>query len=143
VKISLKQVVSGKIYLRDESMEFAVNEGNVKPEDAAWVRIRQAREGDFVALEEIRAKREIKYGNSASEIIDANPRECAKYQVWWTLHDCGNLLNEDDDPLFAKLPVGAMQFADFDAIWSNLDTCASTAILSAVWKVNPEWRTDQ
>lgn len=140
MKIARKPVISDRIYLSDESLEFAAREGDLPRDEQAWVRIRQAREGDFVARAELMAKREVRYGGSFSEVIGDNSRERVKYEVFWTLHECKNLVDDDGTPVFGDGPTDAMKFQSFEAIWNSLETHVTEAIVLAVWRVNSGWR---
>lgn len=136
--------VSGQIILADIYPAFAKLEGEIDHDKRVWVIVRQAREEDSIARAALLAKREMKQtigaraAVSISEIVDDNPRERFKYEVYWTLTDVGNLM-DGDKPHFTKMPARDMPFGEFEKLWGALPQDVALAIHKAVRQFNPPW----
>ena len=139
-------VESDKIFLADESPEFAKLEGEVPEDERVWVKVRQATQADNIRLADINTQRERKYSgdqltgnvNSVSLVYNSNPLRRQATQVYLTVVEIGNL-TDGDKPVFDVAPLKKMPEATFLAKWGSLRTELANAIHKACLKVNPDW----
>jgi hypothetical protein len=141
MKIKRIPTISEPIFLAEISEEFKELEGEVTQDQKAWVRVRQATEGDSESRAALQSKRRIEYNpdSTMTEMVDENIRTRLKFEVWWTLDEVGNLTWEDGDPIFKK----GMSFKEFEDAWKRLDVRISLAIHKAVRITNPNWDWDR
>jgi len=149
MKIKMTPTISEPIYLQALSLEIAAMEGEIPQTEQAWVKVRQATEQDHIARADLMARKEMQFGSAYSEFVEDNPRERMMYEVYWTLYDLGNLVDESGDPLFStrdkegrlatNMPANSMPFAQFQEVWGKLERFLTAAIYMAVLKANPDW----
>ncbi len=149
MKIKKLPVVSDRIILADLSPAFKTLEGEVEPQDRAWVIVRQATQEDAQRRADLYAKRETRYESdqgtdriaAISEVYQDNPLRRMMLEAYWTLQETGNLTTEDEKPYFHTLPAKKMPQAEFEALWGGLDPVVARAIYLAVLQANPDWRS--
>lgn len=145
--IKAAPVVSEPLYLQDFNKQVKEWEKDDDPEDRAWVKVRQATELDEMEINSMTSKSTMRWtdGGSAEQVNTVNPREVRALEVYRTLVDAGNILNANGDgPLFdfegdgfhRKVKGG---FKAFKTAYGSLPAEVTTAILRAVYKINPGW----
>lgn len=141
MKISSIPVVSAQLYLADLYEPFKTLEGtNMDPLERVWVTVRQATEGDNEKRADLVAKRHVTLSQDGmSEQYDDNVRTRMKWEVYWTLDEVGNLVDDDGKPVFRIKPVREMAFPDFEKVWHRFDSRLANAIHKAVRITNPDW----
>ena len=139
MKIKIVPAISEPIYLQSVSLTIAGIEGDIPQSDQVWVKIRQATEADHIARADLLARRVMTYGDQVSETVEDNPRERLMYEVYWTLAEVGNLVDEDGKPIFSVMPAKNMPFAKFQELWGKLSSALALAIHAAVRQANPDW----
>lgn len=137
---------SNKIFLADVSEDFKRREGDVPAEERAWVTVRQATQADNIRIQDVRQKREVKYGyepgsqgaSSVSRVYYDNPARLRMQQAWLTIVEIGNFTLNGKPP-FAKLPTREMMQKDFETAWGALPPFVADALSAAVFSVNVDW----
>ncbi|MHC4542919.1 MAG: hypothetical protein ACYSYL_00130 [Planctomycetota bacterium] len=154
--ISTVPVISGPLYLRDQSDEVARLEGKTSKEKRAWVSVRQATEQEVMALEDQLPDTKyehLEYEDETGqqmrktvEIREDSMRGRFAYQVYCTLVDAGNIFSDKENtiPLFKFRDAGDYQkfdgtFAEFLVPWGKLHPLVSMAIRDCVYDCNPQW----
>jgi len=138
-------VESDKIFLADMLIEFKDLEGDIDPDERAWVIVRQASQADNIKRADLLRQREEKYGmndagqaNSYSHVYNDNVLRRRMEEVRLTLKDCGNL-TIGDKSLFPKMPAKDISRGDFEAIWGALHPVIADAIHTAALTINKTW----
>ena len=139
-------IISNKIYLADLSDDVHALEGDCEKKDRAWVMVRQATEADNMRLAARGAESTIEWDNSGlvREKRSDNFRERWAYQVFMTLHDSGNILNPQGKNLFSFIDKQDYRqvkggFKVFLEAFGSLPSVVTGAILTAIYKTNPDW----
>jgi hypothetical protein len=137
---------SERIFLAEVSPTFAGLEGELPPEERAWVIIRQATTEENTKRSAMFAKRETKYEagpdgrvGSISDVYYDNSLNRKMHEVFWTLKDVGNL-TLGDKPVFSKVPPKIGSVSEFEKEWGRLPLEVALAIHEAVLVQNPTWR---
>lgn len=139
-------IVKEHVYLADDNPDFARMEGECPESERVWVSVRQATEQDHIDVAELRKRRAVRWiGDSPEEVTAVNTRVVWAMQAYLTLTGAGNITFGDGTPVFkfASAGKGYNKFdGDFNAFknaWGQLPPVVIAAILSVVWKNNPEW----
>jgi hypothetical protein len=147
-------VISSQLFLGDlyDKVKELEDEGGECPQnERVWVMIRQATESDTAQVAEMRSKTVVRWvsdgaerGSIPEEVRDDNPRLLWAWQVYLTLHDAGNLFDDDETPLFefeSKGPYNRVKggFDKFMKSYGKLPAPVATSLLMAVGSINPGW----
>jgi len=141
--------ISEPIYLQDISTEVKEMEGHDCPrEEQAWVIVRQGTEADNCQRAAMRSKYTLRWQNdgSAEEERDVNQRELWTLEVYMTLCGAGGIFSDEEctKPLFEfekgkSFDKITLDFAKFKGVYGTLPSIVTTAILRAVYSLNPDW----
>jgi len=140
--------VSAPIYLGDVSDEVSKLEGNCQDADRAWVVVRQGTEGDNRRRADIESKFTLRWNKdgSADEVRDVNRRELWAFEVYSVLCGVGNIFSDEagEKPLFSfkrgkDYDSLACDFEEFKALYGELPSVVTNAMLRAVYQLNPDW----
>lgn len=147
--ISVAPIISDKIYLQDLSADIAAME-NVQglcPEDQrAWVKIRQATEGDVAAITQMYSMGKVTHhaDGSTTEEYDRDINPIRAQQFRRTVVAVGNINNVAGTPLFklkdgVNYPILDMTEEQFTAAYDSLPRPVTNAFSLAVAQGNPQW----
>jgi hypothetical protein len=139
--------VSEEIYLQDLSDRVKRLEGEDCPrEEQAWVKVRQATEGDQLQVSQRYADSEVVWqaDGSAKETRSTNTLEDRMFKAYLVLVDAGNITDKGDNPVFGfsekgDYPKFKGTWSQFKEKWSVLPPAAASAIELALYKLNPQW----
>ncbi len=143
--------ISEKIYLADISAEFAESEAENSPEvieeqeKRAWVQFRRGtalddqRRYDFGKAQTVRYTIPGSEAQFVMEDVRENPLRRAMFEVWTTMTDADNFMNERGEPVFPQMPLSNVPFPIFESIWISLDMLVAAAIHAACISINQEW----
>lgn len=140
--IKAAPVTSPKLYLGDLLPAVKELEGeDCQEKDRAWVVVRQATEGDNRRISDLSAETRFVYREeTAEQVTNVNQAEVRAMQIYLTLVDAGNIVGDDDKPLFkfnnSRL---AMSQSEFQKAYETLHPDATWAMLLAVREINPLW----
>lgn len=140
--------ISDEIYLQDVSRSIKKMEGSDCPkEECAWVKVRQATEGDQLQVSQHRAEASellwLQDGN-AMEKRSKGALEERMFRAYLVLTDAGNLFDAKDNPLFTfkegdDYPKFDGSYAKFKKCWGQLHPQVADAIELAMYETNPQW----
>ncbi len=148
MSIKALPVLSEPIYLRDISDDVKKLEGKCSPAERAWVMVRQGTEADNLQRAAMRSQYTLRWqvDGSAEELRDVNQRQLWTMEVYMTLTDAGNLWADDaeKEPLFEFENKGSYSgtsydYEEFENRYGLLPSIVTTAILRAVYSLNPDW----
>lgn len=144
--MKIAPIISDKIYLRDLASRFKDLEGDVAEDEAVYVIIRQATEGDVRRVAGMFSERTVQYLPDGSQIETFNDdtSDARMMQVYTTLAGCGNLYDASGKPYFSfedskGYPKLDMTFDEFREKYLGLPSALTAALVLAVWENNPQW----
>jgi len=138
--------ISEEIYLQDLTERVKKLEGEDPRKEQAWVKIRQATEGDQLQISARNADSEVVWqaDGGAREKRSNNPLEERMFKAYLVLVDAGNIVAPDGKPVFKfsegdDYPKFDGSWADFKSRWGLIPSVAADAIELAIYKLNPQW----
>lgn len=138
--------ISKELYLRELSDQVEKLEGDCPKKEQAWVKVRQASEGDQLQISQRSAESDVMWlpDGSAKETRSTNPAEERMFRAYLVLVDTGNITDADEKPLFKFKDTGSYQsfdgsYSDFKEAWAQLPPPAAYAIELATYTLNPQW----
>lgn len=147
--INAAPIISDKIYLQSVSDDVASIEnvqGLCPEERRAWVKIRQATEGDVAALSLLSRIGKVTHhaDGSTTEEYDRDFNPIRAQQFMRTVVGVGNINGVSDAPLFRfkdgpNYPVLDMTEEQFMAAYNSLPRFVTNAFAAAVVEGNPQW----
>jgi hypothetical protein len=147
--ISVAPIISDKLFLQNLSSDIAAleNSQGLCPEDQrAWVKIRQATEGDMAKLSQIGRMGKVTHhpDGSTTEEYDRDFNPIRAMQFMLTVAGAGNINNVSGEPLFKfkdgpNYPILDMSEDQFKAAYDSLPRIVTNAFALAVMKGNPQW----
>lgn len=139
--------ISDEVYLRDMSKLLLDLEGkDCPPSERAWVKVRQATEGDQLQISQRNAESEVMW-KPDGDIIErrsSNYLDDRMFRAYLVLVDAGNIFGKDGDPLFEfkdgnDYPKFDGTYSEFKRRWAQLPPVAAGAIELALNELNPQW----
>lgn len=144
--INAVPTISDEIYLRDVSERVNQMEGDCPKKECAWVKVRQATEGDQLQVSQRHADSEVVWqaDGSAKERRSSNTLEDRMFKAYLVMVDAGNILDRKGEPVFEFVdkddyPKFKGTWARFKERWSLLPPAAASAIELSLYKLNPQW----
>lgn len=144
--INAVPTISDEIYLRDVSERVKKIEGDCPKKECAWVKVRQATEGDQLQVSQRYADSEVVWqvDGSAKEKRSSNTLEDRMFKAYLVLTDAGNIFDGGEKPIFefadrGDYPKFKGTWAQFKNRWSLLPPAAASAIELALYRLNPQW----
>jgi hypothetical protein len=139
--------ISEEIYLQDLSKAVKRMESDDPRKEQAWVKVRQATEGDELQVSQYRAE--------ASELLwrqDGNAMEKRTkgmleermFRAYLVLIDAANIFDPHGEPLFEfeegdDYPKFDGNYSKFQDRWGLLHPEVADAIELAMYETNPQW----
>lgn len=145
--INAVPTMSDEIYLRDVSDRLKKLEGDdCPPAERAWVKVRQATEGDQLQISQRYAESEVHWrpDGSITEKRSSNILDDRMFKAYLVMVDAGNIFDREGDPLFefkdgGDYPKYAGTYSKFKEHWMLLPPVAAGAIELALYELNPQW----
>lgn len=139
--------ISEEIYLRKLSKRVLELEGeDCPPAEQAWVKVRQATEGDQLQVSQRYAESEVYWQTDGSikEKRSTNMLDDRMFKAYLVLVDAGNIVDSEGAPLFEfkdsdDFPRFKGTYSKFKERWSQLPPVAATSIEMALYSLNPQW----
>jgi len=145
--INAVPTISKEIYLQDWSEAVKKMEGEDCPrKEQAWVRVRQATEGDQLQVSQRYEDIEYTYtpDGSTMEKRTSNVLEDRMFKAYLVLVEVANILDKKGKPVFKfkdgpDYPKFDGEYSEFQDRWALLPSVGADAIELAVLSLNRQW----
>lgn len=141
--------ISEEIYLQDLSKAIKKMEKGDPRKEQAWVRVRQATEGDELQVSQYRAEASEMLWRRDGNALEKRTKgmlEERMFRAYLVLIDAANIFDLDGKPLFEfkdgdDYPKFKGTYAEFQDRWALLQPEVADAIELAMYETNPQWDT--